>query len=322
MDKIYKEFNEELGWIYVPKSIAQILIDVSTIDDVSKKVKILEFHVQALEEEMRRIDGFKRQLPHCIHFLEDASEIIKQEILRLNKNETCPIVEEFMPLKTGMEGSSGLKESNDVGEKKEWMSTFQLWTTPVQSDNVLHQKSSFQGDQASGSGGKFKHKGEASMPFKKSTLKNKGVDLVSSSAADQSEVELIDLNVTEKNPQLQEPYPQPAPKKQRRCWSPHLHDQFVNALQQLGGVDSATPKQIRVMMNVEGLTNDEVKSHLQKYRLHLRKLPSLAQQLSHSWLVRDNQRGGASLVPVVANSGNSQSSNLHRAGGSVSRGCM
>ncbi|KAF7808915.1 transcription factor HHO3-like [Senna tora] len=34
---------------------------------------------------------------------------------------------------------------------------------------------------------------------------------------------------------------------------------------------SATPKQIRELMKVDGLTNDEVKSHLQKFRLHTRR---------------------------------------------------
>ncbi|CAA0827618.1 Homeodomain-like superfamily protein [Striga hermonthica] len=61
-------------------------------------------------------------------------------------------------------------------------------------------------------------------------------------------------------------------RKQRRCWSPDLHRQFINALQQLGGAQVATPKQIRELMQVDGLTNDEVKSHLQKYRLHSRRL--------------------------------------------------
>ncbi|CAN6917922.1 unnamed protein product [Brassica oleracea] len=37
--------------------------------------------------------------------------------------------------------------------------------------------------------------------------------------------------------------------------------------------DGSTPKQIRDMMKVDGLTNDEVKSHLQKYRMHIRKHP-------------------------------------------------
>ncbi|KAE8675902.1 hypothetical protein F3Y22_tig00111640pilonHSYRG00110 [Hibiscus syriacus] len=60
-------------------------------------------------------------------------------------------------------------------------------------------------------------------------------------------------------------------RKTRRCWSPDLHRRFVNALQMLGGSQVATPKQIRELMKVDGLTNDEVKSHLQKYRLHTRR---------------------------------------------------
>ncbi|KDP29370.1 hypothetical protein JCGZ_18291 [Jatropha curcas] len=60
-------------------------------------------------------------------------------------------------------------------------------------------------------------------------------------------------------------------RKQRRCWSPELHRRFLHALQQLGGSHAATPKQIRELMKVDGLTNDEVKSHLQKYRLHTRR---------------------------------------------------
>ncbi|TYI21919.1 hypothetical protein ES332_A06G070900v1 [Gossypium tomentosum] len=58
-------------------------------------------------------------------------------------------------------------------------------------------------------------------------------------------------------------------RKSRRCWSPDLHKRFVNALQMLGVHQVATPKQIRELMKVEGLTNDEVKSHLQfKTELH------------------------------------------------------
>ncbi|CAN0876454.1 Transcription factor HHO3 [Linum grandiflorum] len=52
-------------------------------------------------------------------------------------------------------------------------------------------------------------------------------------------------------------------RKQRRCWSPELHRRFLHALQQLGGSHAATPKQIRELMKVDGLSNDEVKSHLQ-----------------------------------------------------------
>ncbi|GBG68864.1 hypothetical protein CBR_g3557 [Chara braunii] len=68
-------------------------------------------------------------------------------------------------------------------------------------------------------------------------------------------------------------------RKARRCWSPELHRRFVDALTILGGPQVATPKQIRELMKVEGLTNDEVKSHLQKYRLHTRR-PSPPQNIS------------------------------------------
>ncbi|XP_031285667.1 transcription factor LUX-like [Pistacia vera] len=56
---------------------------------------------------------------------------------------------------------------------------------------------------------------------------------------------------------------QPIWKNNRRSWSPELHERFVEALNILGGVEVATPKQIKEVMQVEGLTNDQVKSHLQ-----------------------------------------------------------
>ncbi|GAB2227297.1 hypothetical protein Droror1_Dr00009113 [Drosera rotundifolia] len=69
-------------------------------------------------------------------------------------------------------------------------------------------------------------------------------------------------------------------RKERRCWSRELHQRFLEALQILGGCRVATPKQIRELMRVDGLTTDEVKSHLQKYRLHKRKVQALSLQQS------------------------------------------
>lgn len=60
-------------------------------------------------------------------------------------------------------------------------------------------------------------------------------------------------------------------KKARVIWSVEMHQQFVEAVNQLG-VDKAVPKRILELMRVEGLTRENVASHLQKYRLYLRRV--------------------------------------------------
>lgn len=68
-------------------------------------------------------------------------------------------------------------------------------------------------------------------------------------------------------------------KKPRVVWSVELHQQFVSAVNQLG-IDKAVPKRILEMMDVQGLTRENVASHLQKYRLYLRRLSGTTKQQS------------------------------------------
>ncbi|XP_061366445.1 two-component response regulator ORR24-like, partial [Gastrolobium bilobum] len=66
--------------------------------------------------------------------------------------------------------------------------------------------------------------------------------------------------------------------KSRVIWTEELHRSFVAAVIKLG-VDKAVPRKILELMNVEKqLTRDHVASHLQKYRLHLKRISSKSAQ--------------------------------------------
>ncbi|XP_010541409.1 PREDICTED: transcription factor LUX-like [Tarenaya hassleriana] len=63
-------------------------------------------------------------------------------------------------------------------------------------------------------------------------------------------------------------------KRTRLVWTPQLHKRFVDVVAHLG-IKNAVPKTIMQLMNVEGLTRENVASHLQKYRLYLKRMQGL-----------------------------------------------
>ncbi|CAN6998190.1 unnamed protein product [Brassica rapa subsp. trilocularis] len=213
----------------------------------------LEEHVQKLEEEKRKIQGSELELPLCLQMLNDAISYLKKE----TETDTQPLLKDFISL------SKPFREEHDEELFKE--KKFQLWR---KNDHISNARFSDtleieERDEEKSSNGLY-------MLLSPGMTTQKGRrKLVASSS------------VPHPPPYLQ----QQALRKQRRCWTPELHRLFVDALQQLGGpggikrqihllITVATPKQIREHMQEEGLTNDEVKSHLQKYRLHIRKSDS------------------------------------------------
>jgi SHAQKYF class myb-like DNA-binding protein len=67
------------------------------------------------------------------------------------------------------------------------------------------------------------------------------------------------------------------PKRPRLVWTPQLHRRFVDVVAHLG-IKAAVPKTIMQLMNVEGLTRENVASHLQKYRLYVTRMQGLSNE--------------------------------------------
>ncbi|KAJ6409654.1 hypothetical protein OIU84_009201 [Salix udensis] len=286
---------------FLPKTINDFLKEVSVIGDSAVKVLKVDGFIKDLEEEKRKIDAFKRELPLCMLLLNDAIQVLRDELMQrgASKNQQ-PVLEEFIPLKKKFDddhANDGLiKKEKDSKDKKNWMSSVQLWNADDQRPSTdylfdpkqnlkLESKTNKKGNQY-GNEDTFqacigRTAARTFMPFKACSGLSSQEDKLPVPALSLLTPGIKSLkeesNSTDSNlrngPQSQ----QQTARKQRRCWSPELHRRFVNALQQLGGSQAATPKQIRELMQVDGLTNDEVKSHLQKYRLHTRRVtPSTA----------------------------------------------
>ncbi|XP_078180301.1 transcription factor HHO3-like isoform X1 [Carex rostrata] len=249
--------------------------------------------MKSLKEEKDKIEVFKRELPLTMQILSDAIDGLKKEMERREEER----LKELTPVKSGLVEKSGIKSEKDgLSEKINWLSSAQLWVDNPSSSNTSSQDktspereekwtNSYQGKFmpfpsqwpfARGSNGERQQEEEQRLnklsiglpgfaqmpPPTKSGGPTGRVDLISPVTVS-----------TGGNLGLQMPLQQQQ-RKARRCWSPELHRLFVSALGQLGGAQVATPKQIRDLMKVDGLTNDEVKSHLQKYRLHNRRVPN------------------------------------------------
>lgn len=361
MGIVCPELSLDLKPTYVPQTINSFLREVSLIADISERLHKVDDFVHRLEAELNKIEVFKRELPLCMLLLKDAILYLKQESSQYKtRNAHQPVLEEFIPLKKDSSSSEN-SESNKTDEedsrrdKKNWMSSVQLWntddltakTTPPHLNCNRKQNHNFVSESSKGDE-KINHNlvgvqydsckvikggskgfvplvhsypnnttagggGGASFPelrrkVDKDDVSVSGLTLLVPGINHPEEesisrvfnpklggTRISNSSSTASSGSGRPSHQQPSARKQRRCWSPELHRRFVDALTQLGGPQVATPKQIRELMRVDGLTNDEVKSHLQKYRLHTRRVPNDSgttgnkdgQGLSGSWTAQD-----------------------------------
>ncbi|OIW01526.1 hypothetical protein TanjilG_19452 [Lupinus angustifolius] len=247
-------------------------------------------YIQALEEERCKVQVFSKELPLSLDLITQAIEGCRQQLsgttteYNLNVQSECsgqttsmegPVLEEFMPIKKrgshdfgdeDEQHSHKSKVSKDNNKKSDWLKSVQLWNPCPSSEEDVTRKVSLMEVKRNGSGGAFQpfHKKEKACQTIESLCKAPSSTPVAAASS-------TAVTVTRDNAESSKKEDKDGARKQRRCWSQELHKCFLQALQQLGGADTATPKQIRELMKVDSLTNDEVKSHLQKYRLHTRR---------------------------------------------------
>ncbi|XP_074568431.1 transcription factor HHO6-like [Curcuma longa] len=324
----------------------------TALGPVDGRVAKLRESVRMLEEEKKKIEAFKRELPLCMLLLTEVIEDLKAEMDRRACERLVRPFEEFIPIRSSCQEERKDKEP-DCKDKMNWMSSAQLW-----SDNSSEVKNDDDNKSSTEKNGRpdrlgeeqqslflnSTNRGAAFLPFKgiaAPIMKSKGklnpvpvspdLSLVpaaannspspfspvaeehSSGGSGRKAVGRSPVSVPASVGAHLSLQVQPSVRKIRRCWSQELHRQFVNALQQLGGPQVATPKQIRDLMKVDGLTNDEVKSHLQKYRLHTRKMPKgstgdqpVAVLGGSMWVPQEEEEYTSSPQQSVSQSGSPQ----------------
>uniref|UniRef100_A0A2P2KD14 Uncharacterized protein MANES_06G071500 n=1 Tax=Rhizophora mucronata TaxID=61149 RepID=A0A2P2KD14_RHIMU len=271
---------------------------VEALEDERRKIQVFQRELPlCLELVSQAIEACRRELSATAtsEYMHGQSECSEQT------SSEGPVLAEFIPIKKRSSSCSDYNDDNenngeqpshkrnrisddgnnvkdqnncDLKQKSEWLRSVQLWNQspdPPRKEDVPRKVVVTEVKRNGGAFQPFhRQKIVGKSNFNNQTIANvpPSVPASATSSTVETAVGQPSIGGTGTKEVKEGQHPQ---RKQRRSWSPELHRRFLNALQQLGGSHAATPKQIRELMKVDGLTNDEVKSHLQKYRLHTRR---------------------------------------------------
>ncbi|KAJ0040044.1 hypothetical protein Pint_28114 [Pistacia integerrima] len=281
--------NFDLNLDFVPQKINDFLGEVARTRGRSQRLFMLGDYCKRLEDEVKKIQGFERQLPLCMLILKDAIERVKKELMQCSKPQQRSKTKKFMDLKGDSEEEVERIGLNDSSFNREWMSSAPIWGSDINDDlNQVYSASETNMESEE------EDLSAIENPIQVSDDRNREAAFEEESDREVvveqgKEVSLALATPRRKVSRMKFVYTAEqllfVPKKARRTWPPELHRLFLDALEHLGGWQAATPKKIKEYMKVEGLTSDEVKSHLQKYRLHVRN--SSVTKVNEIWMAHE-----------------------------------
>ncbi|KAB2020729.1 hypothetical protein ES319_D07G088400v1 [Gossypium barbadense] len=235
------ELSLSLKPFYVPKSLSSLFLDLSKIDNQYYKLSVLSDYIGKLEEEFARVQPLKHLLPQCTLLLMEAIETLKVEFTNIKNN---------------------LKNNEKEGERETQKIISTCSATEEHYGNSQPCKE--KGNNMEGLMMAYKENSTWNcVGASSSSGKEKEVAAIEEYSWRNDETFYCNYDHHHHHHHHLKPLTQAIWKNNRRFWSSELHSRFVEALNMLGGNEVATPKQIRDLMQVEGLTIDQVKSHLQ-----------------------------------------------------------
>ncbi|KAJ6431889.1 hypothetical protein OIU84_019212 [Salix udensis] len=226
-------------------------------------------YVEALEAERRKIQVFERELPLCLELVTQAIEACKRELSGTTADHNMNGQPECSE-QTSSEGpnnnnnkrnkSNSSSSNSDHKKKSDWLRSVQLWNQspdpPPKQD--LPRKAAVTEVTRNGAGGAFQPFHREKSVGKSSNQAIKAPTSVPASAIS-STAGAVTGGTGGGGNKREDKEEGESKKAKKMLWFP------------FNVMPASTPKQIRELMKVDGLTNDEVKSHLQKYRLHTRR---------------------------------------------------